>query len=74
LRVWLRLITYINLPAMDGLELIRRFRVGPHMAKLPIVVTTVDANPATRMKFSEFQVALRGGSPAAYSQAVAKLQ
>jgi len=41
------LITDINLPAMDGLELIRRIRAEPRMAALPIVVTSADADPAT---------------------------
>jgi CheY-like chemotaxis protein len=41
------LITDINLPAMDGLELIRRVRAEPRMAALPIVVTSADADPAT---------------------------
>ena len=41
------LITDINLPAMDGLELVRRVRAEPRMAALPIVVTSADTDPAT---------------------------
>ena len=44
------LITDINLPAMDGLELIRRVRAEPRMAALPIVVTSADADPATHAR------------------------
>jgi CheY-like chemotaxis protein len=41
------LITDIHLPAMDGLELIRRVRSEEGLANLPIIVTSADSNPAT---------------------------
>ena len=42
------LITDIDLPSMDGLELIRRVRAEPRLGALPIIVTSADADPATR--------------------------
>jgi CheY-like chemotaxis protein len=56
------LITDIDLPAMDGLELIRRVRAEPRMAALPIVVTSADADPATHER------ALRLGANAFFSK------
>jgi CheY-like chemotaxis protein len=41
------LITDIDLPLMDGLELIRRVRAEPALASLPIIVTSADTDPAT---------------------------
>jgi CheY-like chemotaxis protein len=52
----------INLPAMDGLELIRRVRAEPLMAALPVVVTSGDADPATHER------ALRVGAKAFFPQ------
>ena len=47
------LITDIDLPSMDGLELIRRVRAEPSLGALPIVVTSADADPATRERAFE---------------------
>jgi len=41
------LITDINLPLMDGLELIRRIRAEPDLAQLPIVVTSAETDGET---------------------------
>ena len=41
------LVTDIQLPSMDGLELIRRVRTEPRFATLPIIVTTADGDPDT---------------------------
>jgi CheY-like chemotaxis protein len=38
-------ITDINLPSMDGFELIARLRNQPHFAHLPILVTSGDPDP-----------------------------
>ena len=56
------LITDIDLPAMDGLELIRRVRAEPRLAALPIVVTSADTDPATPER------ALRLGANAFFSK------
>jgi CheY-like chemotaxis protein len=56
------LITDINLPSMDGLELIRRVRAEPRWATLPIIVTSADADPATHER------ALRLGANAFFTK------
>jgi CheY-like chemotaxis protein len=40
------LVTDLNMPQMDGFELIERVRAGRH-ARLPIVVVTADPDPGT---------------------------
>jgi CheY-like chemotaxis protein len=40
-------ITDINLPLMDGFELIARLRKQPRFAKLPILVVSGDPDPAS---------------------------
>jgi CheY-like chemotaxis protein len=39
------LITDLNLPVMDGFELIQRVRAQARHARLPILVTSGDSNP-----------------------------
>jgi two-component system, chemotaxis family, chemotaxis protein CheY len=56
------LITDINLPSMDGLELIRRVRAEPRWANLPIIVTSADGDPATHER------ALRLGANAFFTK------
>jgi CheY-like chemotaxis protein len=56
------LITDIHLPSMDGLELIRRVRSQTHLAALPIIVTSADADPATHER------ALRLGANAFFTK------
>ncbi len=40
------LITDIDLPSMDGLELIRRVRAEPRLRAMPIIVTSAATDPA----------------------------
>jgi CheY-like chemotaxis protein len=40
-------VTDLNMPRMDGFELIRRIRADRRHASLPIVVTTADTDPRT---------------------------
>lgn len=56
------LITDIQLPSMDGLELIRRVRSQTHLAALPIIVTSADVDPATHER------ALRLGANAFFTK------
>ena len=46
-------ITDIQLPNMDGLELITRIRRDPDLRHLPIVVVSADPNPGTPRKALE---------------------
>ena len=55
-------ITDINLPSMDGLELIRRVRAEPRWATLPIIVTSADTDPSTHER------ALRLGANAFFAK------
>jgi DNA-binding response OmpR family regulator len=41
------LVTDLNMPCMDGFELIRRVRSGDGPARLPIVVLSGDTDPRT---------------------------
>jgi len=41
-------ITDINMPTMDGLELTRRLRATPAMARTPIVLLTTESDPAKK--------------------------
>jgi CheY-like chemotaxis protein len=56
------LITDIDLPSMDGLELIQRVRAELRLSNLPIIVTSATADPATR------EHALRLGAAAFFSK------
>ena len=56
------LITDIDLPLMDGLELIQKVRAEPGLSTLPIIVTSAAADPATRER------ALRLGAAAFFSK------
>jgi CheY-like chemotaxis protein len=41
------IVTDLNLPAMDGFELIRTIREDPRLARMPIIVTSADPDPRT---------------------------
>ena len=41
------IITDLNMPRMDGFELIRRIRVDPRFCATPIVVVSADTDPTT---------------------------
>lgn len=40
-------VTDLNMPRMDGFELIRRIRADGRHARLPIIVTSADTDPRT---------------------------
>jgi DNA-binding response OmpR family regulator len=56
------LITDIDLPSMNGLELIQRIRAEPRLCTLPIIVTSAAADADTRER------ALRLGAAAFFSK------
>jgi two-component system chemotaxis response regulator CheY len=41
-------ITDIHMPAMDGIELTRRLRANPAMARTPILLLTTESDPAKK--------------------------
>ena len=41
------IVTDLNMPRMDGYELIRRVRADQRLSDLPIIVVSADTDPAT---------------------------
>jgi CheY-like chemotaxis protein len=41
------MVTDLNMPRMDGYELIRRVRADPGLSGMPIIVVSADTDPAT---------------------------
>jgi CheY-like chemotaxis protein len=50
------IVTDLNMPGMDGFELIRRVRADGRLANLPIVVVSADTDPATPSRVAELGV------------------
>jgi CheY-like chemotaxis protein len=50
------IVTDLNMPRMDGFELIRRVRADHRLASLPIIVVSADTDPATPARIAELGV------------------
>jgi CheY-like chemotaxis protein len=50
------IVTDLNMPRMDGFELIRRIRADGRLAATPVVVVSADTDPATPGKVEEMGV------------------
>ncbi|HUB82710.1 MAG TPA: response regulator [Bryobacteraceae bacterium] len=50
------IVTDLNMPRMDGFELIRRVRSDGRLAALPIVVVSADTDPATPLRIEQLGV------------------
>ena len=50
------IVTDLNMPRMDGFELIRRVRADSRHSKLPIIVVSADTNPSTPARIAELGV------------------
>jgi CheY-like chemotaxis protein len=50
------IVTDLNMPRMDGFELIRRVRADGRLAALPIVVVSADTDPATPHRIEQLGV------------------
>jgi CheY-like chemotaxis protein len=50
------IVTDLNMPRMDGFELIRQVRSGGQYAELPIIVVSADTDPATPARIAELGV------------------
>ncbi|HLI83679.1 MAG TPA: response regulator [Bryobacteraceae bacterium] len=57
------LITDIDLPSMNGLELIQKLRAEPRFRALPIIVTSAAADPTTRERALELGATAFFGKP-----------
>src|ERR1035441_1713000 len=44
------MVTDLNMPRMDGYELIRRVRADERLSRMPIIVVSADTDPATQIR------------------------
>lgn len=51
------MVTDLNMPRMDGYELIRRVRADRNLACLPIIVVSADTDPLTPQRIASLGVA-----------------
>ncbi len=61
------IVTDLNMPRMDGFELIRRVRADRRLAATPIIVVSADTDPATPERIA--QLGVSGFFPKPYSPA-----
>jgi len=61
------IVTDLNMPRMDGFELIRRLRGDGRYTEIPIVVVSADTDPATPQRVA--QMGVRAFFPKPYSPA-----
>jgi two-component system, chemotaxis family, chemotaxis protein CheY len=67
------LITDLNMPVLDGLQLVRRVSASPKLIGVPILVITSVANPATEKELMDSGAKLvlsKPVNPAEFAQAV----
>ena len=50
------IVTDLNMPRMDGYELIRRVRSDRKLSNLPIIVVSADTDPSTPARIAELGV------------------
>ncbi|HWB85571.1 MAG TPA: response regulator [Bryobacteraceae bacterium] len=67
-------VTDLNMPRMDGFELIRRIREDRHLAGTPIIVVSADPDPATPERISKLGVDAFFPKPYSPSQVRKKLE
>jgi CheY-like chemotaxis protein len=51
------MVTDLNMPRMDGYELIRRVRADQRLSGMPIIVVSADTDPATPQRIAALGVA-----------------
>lgn len=47
------IVTDINMPVMDGRQLLRRIKASPKLTNVPVLVITSTSNPAAEKEFIE---------------------
>jgi len=68
------IVTDLNMPRMDGFELIRRVRQDRELAAIPIIVISADTDPATPARIAELGVDAYFPKPFSPAQICRKLE
>jgi CheY-like chemotaxis protein len=68
------IVTDLNMPRMDGFELIRRVRQDARHAATPIIVVSADTDPATPQRIAELGVSAYFPKPFSPAQVRRKLE
>ena len=68
------IVTDLNMPRMDGFELIRRVRADGRLAATPIVVVSADTDPATPQRIAQLGVSAFFAKPYSPAQVRRKLE
>ena len=68
------IVTDLNMPRMDGFELIRRVRGNSRLAGTPIIVVSADTDPATPQRVADLGVSAFFPKPYSPTQVRRKLE
>ena len=68
------IVTDLNMPRMDGFELIRRVRGDRRLSATPIIVVSADTDPATPGRIAELGVEAYFAKPFSPAQVRRKLE
>lgn len=68
------IVTDLNMPRMDGFELIRRVRQDRNLARTPIVVVSADTDPSTPDRIAQLGVSAYFPKPYSPAQVRRKLE
>jgi len=68
------IVTDLNMPRMDGFELIRRVRADGRLAATPIVVVSADTDPATPRRIAQLGVSAFFAKPFSPAEVRRKLE
>ena len=68
------IVTDLNMPRMDGFELIRRIRADGRLAATPIVVVSADTDPGTPERIARLGISAFFAKPFSPAQVRRKLE
>ena len=68
------IVTDLNMPCMDGFELIRRVRGNARLSGTPIIVVSADTDPATPQRVADLGVSAYFSKPYSPTQVRRKLE